>query len=50
MNKENNNKSKIVLGIILFIIIIIYAIFVENSNEYNTEPKELYTSVIYKLK
>lgn len=47
MEKKSNNKFKILLGIVLLILIILYAIFVENSNNDTTnntvKENELYS-------
>ena len=51
MNKQNNNKSKIILGIILIVIIILCAIYVEIfDNSENVKPEEdNNTSIVIQL-
>lgn len=45
MKRQNANKSQIILGIIIFILIIICAIFTSNNDE-NTN--NLYSNINYR--
>ena len=47
MKNKNTNKSQIILGIILFVIIIICSIYVETSNNsnYNENTNNLYSNL-----
>lgn len=48
MKQKNNSKSKIVLGIILAIIIILCAIYVDlsnNNNKFEEKPNNIYSNL-----